>query len=156
MRAQFSKLGVLREGAKRPMRSQSKNWGWGKHLQCPFGVQRLSIYTTRREAPSLRMGWMGWMDGISKVSFNVLHSLWVYRTFIYLLICIFKKLSPTFVWVSKFDVKLGVGEHHFRNYPMYVFTDGMGWDGWTEYQKCPSMFFILCRYIEHVYIYLYR
>ena len=31
-----------------------------------------------------------------------------------------------------------------------------GWmDGWTEYQKCPSMFFILCRYIEHVYIYTY-
>ena len=24
----------------------------------------------------------------------------------------------------------------------------------TEYQKCPSMFFILCAYIEHVYIYL--
>ena len=26
------------------------------------------------------MGWMdGWMDGISKVSFNFLHTLWVYR-----------------------------------------------------------------------------
>ena len=23
-------------------------------------------------------GWMGW-DGVSKVSFNVLHTLWVYR-----------------------------------------------------------------------------
>ena len=38
------------------------------------------------------------------------------------------------------------------------FTDG--WDGWMEWdgmghQKCPSMFFILCEYIEHVYIYLY-
>ena len=31
-----------------------------------------------------------------------------------------KKLSPTFLWVSKFDVKLGVGVHHFQNYPMYV------------------------------------
>ena len=31
-----------------------------------------------------------------------------------------KKLSPRFLWVSKFDVKLGMGEHHFRNYPMYV------------------------------------
>ena len=29
----------------------------------------------------------------------------------------------------------------------------MGW-GWTEYQKCPSIFFILCGYIDHVYIYL--
>ena len=30
----------------------------------------------------------------------------------------------------------------------------MGLDG-TEYQKCPSIFFILCGYIDHVYIYLY-
>ena len=31
------------------------------YLQCPFGVQRLSIYTTRPEGPNLRMGWMdGW------------------------------------------------------------------------------------------------
>ena len=36
-----------------------------------------------------------------------------------------KKLSPTFLWVSKFDVKLGVGEQNFQNYPMYVF-DGIG------------------------------
>ena len=33
--------------------------------------------------------------------------------------------------------------------------DGMGWDGWMEYQKCPSNFFILWGYIEHVYTYLY-
>ena len=36
--------------------------------------------------------------------------------------------------------------------------DGMGWigwDGWTEYQSCPSNFFILCEYIELVYTYLY-
>ena len=34
----------------------------------------------------------------------------------------------------------------------------MGWDGWdgTEYKKCPSMFFILCGYIDKVYTYLYR
>ena len=31
-----------------------------------------------------------------------------------------QKLSPTFLWVSKFDVKLGVGEFNFRNYPIYV------------------------------------
>ena len=31
-----------------------------------------------------------------------------------------KKLSPTFLQLSKFHVKLGVGEHNFRNYPMYV------------------------------------
>ena len=31
----------------------------------------------------------------------------------------------------------------------------MGWMGWMEYKKCPSNFFILCEYIEHVYTYLY-
>ena len=36
------------------------------------------------------MGWDGWMDGISKVSFKFLYSLWVYRTCIYLFIFIFK------------------------------------------------------------------
>ena len=34
------------------------------------------------------------------------------------------------------------------------FPDGMGW-GWTGYQKCPSIFFILCGYTDHVYMYLY-
>ena len=29
-------------------------------------------------------------------------------------------MPPTFLWVLKFDVKLGFGEHNFRNYPMYV------------------------------------
>ena len=36
--------------------------------------------------------------------------------------------------------------------------DGMGWmDGWdgTEYQKCPSIFFILCGYIDKLNTYLY-
>ena len=27
---------------------------------------------------------------------------------------------------------------------------GLGWGGWTEYQKCSSIFFILCGYIDHV------
>ena len=27
-------------------------------------------------------------------------------------------------------------------------------DGWTEYQKCPSMFFILSGYIDKVYTYI--
>ena len=34
-----------------------------------------------------------------------------------------------------------------------VFTGG--WGEWTEYQKCPSIFFILCWYIDHAYVYLY-
>ena len=53
---------------------------------------------------------------------------------------------------------------YFRG-PFEIYTwdgwmDGMGWDawdgmGWMGYQKCPSNFCILCRYIEHVYTYLY-
>ena len=31
-----------------------------------------------------------------------------------------EKISPRFLLVSKFDVKLVVGEHHFRNYHIYV------------------------------------
>ena len=34
----------------------------------------------------------------------------------------------------------------------------MGWGGWmdgTRYQKCPSIFFILCGYIDHASLYLY-
>ena len=37
----------------------------------------------------------------------------------------------------------------------YLRMDGMGWMDGMEYQKCPSNFFILCGYIEHVYTYLY-
>ena len=37
------------------------------------------------EAEGRVYGWMGW-DGISKVSFNFLHTLYVYRTCIYVLI----------------------------------------------------------------------
>ena len=70
--------------------------------------------TLGRVAPSLRvdglMGGMG-LDGISKVSFNFLYTLWVYRSCICILIYIYsQKMSPTFLWVSKFDVKLGSGE----------------------------------------------
>ena len=65
-----------KKGAKEPV-----------YLQCPFGVQRLSIYTTRPEGPSLRMD--GW-DGISKVSLNFLNTLCVYRSCIYPLIYVIK------------------------------------------------------------------
>ena len=36
-----------------------------------------------------------------------------------------------------------------------LFTGWVGLMGWKEYQKCPSIFFILCGYIDHVYVYLY-
>ena len=44
--------------------------------------------------PSLRMGWMdGWMDGVSKLSFNFLYTLWVYRSCISILIYIVKNVT---------------------------------------------------------------
>ena len=59
------------------------------------------------------MDGMGW-DGSSKLSFNFLYTLWVYSSCI---ICTFiynQKLSPTFIWISKFDVKLGSGGMIFK------------------------------------------
>ena len=54
---------------------------------------------------------------------------------------------------------------HFQNHstPVTFFfwemcnLMGWGWMGWdgTGYQKCPSIFFILCGYIDHVYVSLY-
>ena len=64
-----------------------------KSVQSLFGVKKIH---SGGEAPSLRMGgdgmgWggMGW-DGVSKVSFNFLHTLWVYRSCICILIYIVK------------------------------------------------------------------
>ena len=36
----------------------------------------------------------------------------------------------------------------------YMEFDGVGWGG-TGYQKCPLIFFILCKYIDKVYTYIY-
>ena len=43
------------------------------------------------------------------------------------------------------------GNSPFWNLENVLLSDGLGW---IEYQKSPSLFFILCRYIEHIYIYL--
>ena len=62
-------------------------------------------------------GWMGW--GIKSVLQFSSYFVGIYiryiPTYTYN-----KKLPPTFLWVLKFDFKLGVGEHHFQNYTMYV------------------------------------
>ena len=58
------------------------------------------------------LGWdgMGW-DGVSKVSFNFLYTLWVYRSCIYILI----KLSAQISCGFKMLVKLGVRMQKFKN-----------------------------------------
>ena len=73
-------------------------------------------FTKRARSASLRVVWMGLMGwaGISKVSFNFLYTLWAYRPCICTLICNSQKLSPTFLQVSKFDVKLKSGGMLFK------------------------------------------
>ena len=88
------------------------------------------------------MGWDG-MDGISKVSFNFLPTLWVFN------ISEEGKIWRSLVFFVTFKQK-----PYKRGRRPSLRMDGMGWDG-TGYQKCPSIFFILCGYIDYVYIYLY-
>ena len=76
-----------------------------KHLHCPFGVQgRFTREARRAEFTD------GWMDGWGIKSVLQCSSYFVGIQIRY--IPIYKdirKLSPTFLWVSIFDVKLGVG-----------------------------------------------
>ena len=66
---------------------------------------------TRPEGPSLRMIWMDGWDGISKIPFNFLHTLWVYRKGIYLLIYIY--MTPGRSLVRKFRLKWSHLEPNF-------------------------------------------
>ena len=57
----------------------------------------------------------------------------------------------TFEGLSNHNVPEGPSDKPYAEARRAEF-DGM--DG-TEYQKCPLIFFILCRYIDKVYAYLY-
>ena len=76
--------------------------------------------------------WEGW-DGCdgrsSKVSFNFLHIILVYRCK-YLLIYEIKKCSKISLWLSKFDVKFGGEGIQFLNYPIYVSFPIFGSKSW--------------------------
>ena len=80
-----------------------------KSLQCPFGVQ--ARFTQRGRRPSLRMGWMG--RNIKSVLQCSSYFVGIYIRYIPTYIDN-KKLYPTFLCVSKFDVKLGVGVKFFK------------------------------------------
>ena len=57
-------------------------------------------------------GWVGGWDGV-----NFLHTLCVYRQGIYLVIYKFpKNSSPTFLWFSKIDVKLGSWDYFSKTF----------------------------------------
>ena len=57
-------------------------------------------------------------------------------------------------WATTMSLR-GPATQHLHNEARRAEFDGVGSDG-TEYQKCPLIFFILCRYIDKVYTYLYR
>ena len=57
------------------------------------------------------MGWDGW--GIKSVLQFSSYFVGIYIRYIPTYTCN-KKLPPTFLWVSKFDVKLGVGVKNFK------------------------------------------
>ena len=91
------------------------------------------------------------MDGVSRVSFNCLHTLYGYTQNMY--ICTYihnKKLSSTLICISKFDVKLGVGEHHFRYYPMYVSNQIFGFES-HFFSFCFSLHPFICFKILKVF-----
>ena len=93
-----------------------------KQSQCPSGVQCQPLRTRPKaefDGTGGRVGRVGRVGRSRKVSFKFLHTLWINRLCIFLLVYEIK-LSPTFLWVSKFDVKLKVGEHNFQKYPIYV------------------------------------
>ena len=62
---------------------------------------------------------MEWDGGTKSIiqcsSYSVSICMFISTLYIYS-----RKFSPTFLWVSKFDVKLRVGEHQFENYPTCV------------------------------------
>ena len=66
-------------------------------LHSPFGVQRSRLKwpggpNRARQREFDGMGWGG-MGRLSKVSFNFLHTLWVYRLCIYLLVLVIKVVT---------------------------------------------------------------
>ena len=53
---------------------------------------------------------------------------------------------------GKFFFKIRIFHRPFWNLENVLFD----WTGWTDgHQKCPLNFFILCGYIDKIYIYLY-
>ena len=62
-----------------------------------------------------------------------------------------------FWWVD-FNVRLGTYNVPSGSSATSLTIEREGrvwWDGLDDHQKCPSMLFILCEHLEHVYIYLY-
>ena len=94
-----------------------------KSLQSPSGVER-RIYTTRPKAEFDVTGWTGWtcgrVDGWTgwrsrKVSFKFLHTLWVYRLCIYLLVYKIKIVTNILMGL-KIWCQVGGAGKNFQNH----------------------------------------
>ena len=81
----------------------------------PSGVQ-WSAFKSKREARVSQVDGVDGMiwDWVSNVYFNFLYTLWVYKSCNVYLYIYSQKLSPTFLWISKFDVKLGCLDFIFK------------------------------------------
>ena len=67
-----------------------------------------------------------------------------------------QKFSKNFLWVLKFIVMLRVMVKNFKITAGRCLMGRVGRVGRVDGdQKCPSIFFILCGYIDYVYVYLY-
>ena len=75
----------------------------------------------------------GWMEGISKVSFNCLHTLWVYKTGIYLSLYIYPKIVIKIPMDFKIWCQVG-GRHKILN----TYNVPSGSSGSTSTQRRPK------------------
>ena len=100
------------------------------------------------------MARVGRVDGPSKGSFKFLHTLLVFRLSIYLLIHEIKIVTNI---LMGFKIRCQVGDFNFffQNYPMYVIFWKIILKVWISDSNSPSIFFILCGYIDKLNTYLY-
>ena len=101
-----------------------------RHLQCPFGVQRQKPYErgTKRRVYPIRL------LKLHKKGENLGRAV---KTITGFCLCGMKCVKGLSLFLP------------------YFHCDGTGRDGREGNKKCPSMFFILCGHLEHVYIFLY-
>ena len=88
------------------------------------------------------------------MSFNFLHTLWVYRSSMFLLIYEIK-IVTNILMDFKIWCQVGEVELFFQNYSMYVIFWKIILKVWISDSNSPSIFFILCGYIDKLNTYLY-
>ena len=105
----------------------------------------------------IRYLWLDGLDGLDgdqkcPLNFFILCG---YIDYVYVYLYTKYKFSPTFLWVWKFHVKLGVAVKNFKIKAgrWFFFFLGLKVHFWCP--KYPSIMFIPLRYIDNVYMNLY-